>query len=224
MGWVRRALVAGVLPFLALAGCGSEEGGASREPSSPAGPPRALLRDALLVPGDVPGQWEVDSEGTQGGVIEFCEDAGAESRRAAEELQFQAGVTMRGVAEPGATGAAYVGQFLLADQPQAVEATFDALHAGALACYGKPLVPEEDYGTSRPFDLPPVGDARFGEHHVMGSDTAGYGSHLHMAVVRDGPVLMLLTVWEFLGGEGDPPQVTAEDVAAITTTAVGKLP
>jgi hypothetical protein len=39
----------------------------------------------------------------------------------------------------------------------------------------------------------------------MGSDIPGYGTYLHMAVMRDGPVLMLLNVWEFTGQEGHGP-------------------
>jgi hypothetical protein len=64
----------------------------------------------------------------------------------------------------------------------------------------------------------------YGEYHVLGSDTPGYGMYLHMAVVRDGPILMLIDVFEFTGQEGQGPSVTTEDVAEIVTTAVAKLP
>jgi hypothetical protein len=166
----------------------------------------------------------VEAEGVQGGVIELCADASRESKQAAAALAFQTGVTLRRVTGSGATGAVDVVEYLLAEPGEDVQATFEALQAGALACYGKPLVPEEDYGTNEPYALPAVGDARYGEYHVMASDQPGYGTYLHMAVVRDGPVLMLLDVWEFLGGDGAEPLITAQDVGTIVTTAVAKLP
>ena len=58
----------------------------------------------------------------------------------------------------------------------------------------------------------------------MGSDIPGYGTYLHMAVMRDGPVLMLLNVWEFTGQEGQGPQMSTPDVGTIVTTAATTLP
>jgi hypothetical protein len=209
---------------VALGGCTSDESGSTQEPVPVAVPTVAQLQAALLVPADLAGQWGVDSQGTQGGVIELCADAGDESKRAAAGLQFQAGVKLREVTDPEATRVVYVAEFLLADEPDTVQATFEALQAGALACYRKPLVPQEDYGTNEPYELPAVGDARYGEYHVMGSSTSGFGSYLHMAVVRDGPVLMLLNVWEFTGQDPQEPTVSTQAVGTIVTTAADKLP
>jgi hypothetical protein len=64
----------------------------------------------------------------------------------------------------------------------------------------------------------------YGEYHVIASDQPGYAGDLHMAVVRDGPILVLLNVWEFLRSEGAQPQVTGSDVGTIATTAVDRLP
>ena len=225
--------VVGVVAAVALAmlvtvaGCGGGEGGSSssRLPSAQPIPTAAELQAALLAPGDMAGDVTIDSTGTQGGVIEPCVAASQASKDAAATLAFQVGTVFRRATAPQVeTGAVYIRQYLLADDPNAVDATFDALRAGAQACYGEPLVPEEDYGTSDPYELPAVGDERYGEHHVMGSDTPGYGMYLHMAVVRDGPILMLIDVFEFTGQEGQGPAVTEEDVAAIVTTAVAKLP
>ena len=224
MRWARVASAVGLMWVVALAGCGSGEGGSAQGPSPVAVPTVAQLQDALLVPADLTGQWAVDGQGTQSGVIELCAAASDESKQAAADLQFHAGVTLREVTEPGATGAVYVAQFLLGDQVETVQATFEALQAGARACYGQPLVPEEDFGTNEPYELPAVGDARYGEYHVMASSTPGYGSYLHMAVVRDGPVLMLLNVREFTGQEGQEPLRSAQDVGTIVTTAANKLP
>lgn len=217
-------MATGLMWVVALIGCGSDEGGSTQGPSPVAVPTVAQLQDALLVPADLTGQWGVYEKGTQGGLIELCTAASDESKQAAADLQFQTGVHLREVTEPGASGAVYVAQYLLADQPDTVQEAFEALQAGAQACYGKPLVPEEDYGTNEPYELPAVGDARYGEYHVMGSDIPGYGTYLHMAVMRDGPVLMLLNVWEFTGQEGQGPQMSTQDVGTIVTTAVNKLP
>jgi hypothetical protein len=218
------AMAGGLMWVVALVGCGSDEGGSTQGPSPVTVPSVAQLQDTLLVPADLTGQWAVDDQGTQGGLIELCTAASDESKQAAADLQFQAGVKLREVTEPGATGAVYVAQYLLADQADAVQATFEALQAGAQACYGKPLVPEEDYGTNEPYELPAVGDARYGEYHVMGSDIPGYGTYLHIAVMRDGPVLMLLNVWEFTGQEGQGPQMSTQDIGTIVTTAATNLP
>jgi hypothetical protein len=224
MRWARLAMVTGVMWVVALAGCGSDEGGSAQGPSPVTVPTLAQLQDALLVPADLTGQWGVDDKGTQGGVIELCAAASDESKRAAADLEFQTGVKLREVTEPGATGAVYVAQFLLADQTDSVQAKFEALLSGSQACYGQPLVPEEDYGTNEPYEVPAVGDARYGEYHVMGSDVPGFGTYLHMAVERDGPVLMLLNVWEFTGQEGQGPEISTQDVGTIVTTAANKLP
>jgi hypothetical protein len=217
-------MATGVIWVVALAGCGSDEGGSTPGQSSVTVPTVAQLQDALLVPADLTDQWGVYDHGTQGGLIELCTAASDESKQAAADLQFQTGVRLRAVTDPGATGAVYVAQYLLADQPDTVQATFEALQAGAQACYGKPLVPEEDYGTNEPYELPAVGDARYGEYHVMGSDIPGYGTYLHMAIVLDGPILMLLNVWEFTGQEGHGPQMSTQDVGTVVTTAANKLP
>ncbi len=223
---VRVAAAIGVAALVMVAGCGEGGKGAqsSRVLSAEPIPTMAQLQSALLTPADLAGDFTVDDEGTQGGVIEPCAAASQASRDAAATLEFQVGTVLRRASVPPVeTGAVYLRQYLLAEDPNAVDATFDSLRAGAEACYGQPLVPEEDYGTSDPYQLPAVGDERYGEYHVMGSDTPGYGMYLHMAVVRDGPILMLIDVFEFTGQEGRGPQVTAEDVAAIVTTAMGRL-
>ena len=183
------------------------------------------LQYALLTPADLAGGFTVESTGTQGGVIEPCEAASQVSKDAAAALAFQVGTILRRAIVPQVqTGAVYLRQCLLADDPDAVHATVEALRAGAQACYGQPLVPQEDYGTGDPYPLPAVGDERYGAYQVQDSETPGYGTYLHMAVVRDGPILMLVDVFEYTGQEGQSPTVTAEDVAAIVTTAVAKLP
>ena len=45
-----------------------------------------------------------------------------------------------------------------------------------------------------------------------------------LLVERDGPVLMLLNVWEFTGQEGQGPEISTQDVGTIVTTAANKLP
>jgi len=228
MGNRRVVLAVGVVA-LALAGaCGAGGDGATvgSPPSAESIPTATQLQAALLTPADLRGEFVTVSEGTRGGVIEPCATASRASRDAAAGLDFQVGIQLR---QPGSapgvqTGAVYVQEYLLAEDPDDADVTFDALRAGAEACYGQPLVPEEDYGTNDSYTLPAVGDERYGEYHVMGSDIPGYGSYLHMAVVRDGTILMLVDVWEFTGQEGQEPVVTAEDVGAIVTTAVGRLP
>jgi hypothetical protein len=219
-----RGLVPGMVLLAVVAGCSGGSGGSAQPSESQPIPSVAQLQAALLVPTDLPGEWAQESQGTQGGVIELCDAASAQSKEVAAALEFQVGTTVRAVSEPGTTEARYVHQYLLADDVEAVADQFEALQAGAQACYGQPLVPEEDYGTNDPYPLPEVGDERYGEYHVMTSDTPGYGSHLHMAVVRAGPVLMLLDVWEILGQAGAQPVITEQDVGSIVTTAVERFP
>ena len=90
----------------------------------------------------MPGQWE----NTQGrsGIVVFCPQASAESIEAADSLTWQADVQLDQIPD-GATATTTpspsapiitVDQWLLAEDPTQVEATFTALRDGIEACYG----------------------------------------------------------------------------------------
>ena len=216
-GRVATGMAAAVLVMVAA--CGGGEGGdgasSSSPPSAVAIPTIAQLQAALITPADVDRDLTIQSEDPAVGVIEFCSAASQASKDAAAALAFQAGTHLETETE---SGAVHVTEFLLAEGPDTVAATFDALRAGAEACYGQPFVPGGEGFTSDPYELPALGDQRVGEYHVMP------GAYLHMAVVRDGPILMLLDVFEFTGDVAQDPAVTADEVTNIVTTAVGTLP
>jgi hypothetical protein len=210
-------------------------------------PTAEQLAAALVTADDYDGTWTVnvppDDEAAISGVVpeaqqemlprmELCEKASEESRAAAEGLRWQAFRQLdQTEANPVDMAAGdrrghlvFVQEFLMADDPAAVQATFEALSDGMRACEGDFPAGEEGAGTVEPMTVPAVGEDRYGELTTM--EEAGGGAYwlLHNAVVRDGPVLMSLQVVDIVVGEGVQRAFTAEDVDTLLTTAVDKLP
>ena len=203
-------------------------------------PTPAQLASVLLTGDDLPGQWE----NTQGrsGIFVFCPQASAESIEAADALTWQANVQLDQIPAGTATSDASpsapiitVDQWLLAEEPSEVEATFTALRDGVQACMGATRVtsdgvtsPDGVEEVSAAMPVPEVGDDRVGEFDTYpqgfpGSPHAGAPAYLHTAIIRDGPVLMAINIAE---EDASPtgPQLTQADIDAIVTTAAAKLP
>ena len=232
---------------LMLPACGA--GDADPDVSSPAPawsqgavPTPAQLASVLLIDGDLPGQWEYARR--PGGIFVLCPQASAESTQAADDLDWQAGVQLDQIPDGAtATSAANatapiitVDEFLLAEDPAQVEATFTALRDGTQACYGpSTMTSTGEFDTadglplvSAPMTPPEVGDDRFGNvdsypQGFPGSPHAGSPAYMHTAIIRDGPVLMMIGVGEENTSPTDP-QLNQADIDAIITTAAAKLP
>ncbi len=243
-----RALMAAIgAAVLMLPACGA--GGADTEVPTPtpawsqgAIPTTAELASVLLTGDELPGQWRSTHGGP--GIFVFCPQASAESIQAADALTWQADVQLdqdpdgatatpnQSPTEPIIT----VNQWLLAEEPTQVEATFTALRDGIEACYGPSTMTSTGVvGTAEgaplvatPMTVPEVGEDRIGEFDTYpegfpGSAHAGSPAYLHTTIIRDGPVLMAINIAEEDASPTDQ-QLTPDDIDAIITTAAAKLP
>ena len=164
--------------------------------------------------------------------LDLCDRASEESLAAVRALRWQAFRTLDLTEDDPIDFAAgdrsghmiFVQEFLLADEPSQVESTFTALRDGSQACLGEIPAGEEGPGKVEQITIPDVGDDRYGELLTMEEAGGGAQWRLHQAFVRDGSVLMFIDVAEIVAGEGTEPQLTAEDVDALITTTVAKLP
>jgi hypothetical protein len=242
---------AAVLVLTACGGAGTA--GSSSTPSAGPEPvPTAEQLAAMLVtPESLGGTWGAapGPEGETaplGGVvteeqramlprIDMCDAAPASARTAAEEVAWQAftQVSMTPDDPLDMAGGDRVGhmifaqEFLLGEEPAQVQATFEALRAGMAACMGP--MPTEDAdghtGVSEEWAAPSVGDATYGV--LMTVQEPGGGSRgtwlLRNALVRDGPVLMMIDVVEITVGEGVQPELSEEEIDAIVATAAERI-
>jgi hypothetical protein len=244
---VRSLMVVIGTAVLMLPACGAGDADTEGPTPTPAWsqgavPTTIQLASVLLTGDDLPGQWEY----TQGrsGIFVFCPQASAESIRAADVLIWQADVQLDQIPDgPSATPTPdpstpviTVDQWLLADDPTQVEDTFTDLRAGIEACYGpSSLTVEGVAGTadgaplvSAPMAVPEVGDDRIGEFDSYpegfpGSAHARSPAYQSIAIIRDGPVLMMIGIGEENASPTDQ-QLTQDDIDAIITTAASKLP
>lgn len=230
---------------LLLPGCGADGGTEVPNPtpawSQGAVPTAAQLASVLLTGEDLPGRWE-NAQG-RSGILVSCPKASAESMKAANSLVWQADVQLDQVPDGATTSTASlsapiitVDQWLLAEDPSQIEATFTALRDGIEVCYGPSTMTSSGVVGSAdgaplvgaPMAVPEVGDDRVGEldsypQGFPGSPHAGAPAYLHTAIIRDGPVLMLINIAEE-DASPDEPQLTQDQIDAIVTTAAAKLP
>jgi len=242
---------AAVLLLGACAGDGSKSASPSSSPmpawSQGAVPTAEQLASVLVTVDDYDGKWTVNvpSDGqfaTPGVVpesqqkmlpkIELCGKASEESRQAAEALRWQAFRQLDQSEEDPIDMAAgdrvghmiFVQEFLRSGDPAEIETTFNALRDGMQACQGKIPAGLEGPGKSEPMAIPAVGDDRYGELTTL--EEAGGGAYwlVYQSLVRQGPVMMELQVFDIVMGEGVQPAFTTKDIGTFLTKAVEKLP
>jgi hypothetical protein len=221
-------------------GCGSDEDGAGAATI----PTAEQLGASLLTPDDLDGTWAVhagpgdapmptsgvltDESRTMLPSIELCPAASAESRAAAESLEWlafrQLDMTPDDPIAPPDDRIGhmvFVQQFLLAGEPSAVQATFELLRDGMKACLGEIDTGEEGPGTATEISIPEVGDDRYGVLATV-QEAGGEGEWLlHNTLVLQGAVLMMIDVVDIHIGVA--PLLTADDVGTIVTTATDRL-
>ncbi len=224
---------------LLLASCGGD-GAESAIPTA------EQLASSLVVVGDYPGEWTVNtppdaSEAGASGVItdeeramlpqlELCPAASAESQAVAGSVRWMAfrqlDLSVDDPIEPpdDMTGhMVFAQEFLSSADPAEIEATFGLLRDGLKACLGDIPAEEEGPGQATEMPIPGVGDDRYGV--LLTIEEAGGGAQwmLHNAVVRKGAVLALIQVIDIRAGDGVEPLFTVDDIGAIIQTAVDKL-
>jgi hypothetical protein len=203
---------------------------------APAGiPTPEELAVGLLTAEDLGDTWTVASElmpsRTPSGVVteeireqlptlEMCPEAGAEAAAAAASVEWQAFSTLVRTSAT-AEWPIILGQFVFAGDPAEIEGIFLTLKEASVVCAGSEQTPEGATEVSEPMTVPAVGDDRFGIGVTI-SD-AETDSHLSAAFVRDGAVFMFLDLWETTV-PGAVPELTQDEVDAIISTAVAKLP
>ena len=184
-----------------------------------------------------------------GQMLGFCGLAPAMSQAAAEAIQWKAGRVLdqtvenplfdydetKFSSEQDPSGQfVQAGDYLASGDPMQIKATFDALRDGFLACWGDfgPSSEDQYTYTVQGLALPDVGDSRTGERTTgtWTSPATGqtYRDISARALVRNGPVLILVDLFQSSGGDGVAPLYTEDEfahlVADTVTTAVGKLP
>ena len=250
---VTRILVGAVgAAALALTACAGAGTSSSTSSAGPEPVPSAEQLAAILVtPESLGGTWgpAPGPEGEaapQGGVvteeqramlprIDMCAAAPAAARAAAEEIAWQAFTQLSMTPDDplDMAGGDRVGhmiltqEFLLGEEPAQVQATFEALRDGMAACLGPMPTQDADghTGVAEEWAAPSVGDASYGVLMTVQEPGGGSGGTwlLRNALVRDGPVLMLVDVVEITVGEGVQPELSDEEIHAIVVTAAERI-
>jgi len=240
-----RSLALAVALAVALAGAVAGPAGCGSDEAATKVPTAAELAGSLLVAGELPGDWSVNAgpeDGTldasgvltdeQQGLlprIDLCDRADAASKAAAESLRWRAyrqlDLAPADPIDPPADREghlAFVQEFLTAAEPAATKATFDALRAGAMACMGEIPAGEEGPGMATELAVPALGEDRFGMLTTIEEAGGGGVWEISNVMVRNGPVLAMLSVVDIRMGDVEP-LFGADEVGAFARTAVGKL-
>lgn len=229
--WMRALATAGLV--VGGLACGSDEVTV---------PTADELAADLVDAGTYDGSWNVsvpDGESAIDGVVtaemlemlprmDLCEAAGAEARALVGELPWMAfrqiDLAVDDPIDPPADRTGHmvsVQEFLISGEPDELAATFTTLRDGATACLGEIPAGEEGPGFAEELALPAVGDDRYGA--LMTIDEAGGWAEwrLHVALVRDGAVLMWLTILDIRAGVD--PFYTVDEIGRMVETAVDLL-
>ena len=167
-----------------------------------------------VVAGDDPWTMNVptDQPGLASGVVpdealeflprlELCPDAGDEAIAAAEAVRWSAFRQLDlDVADPieppnDRTGhLVFVQEYLTTDEVDVIEQRYDLLSAGLAACLGDIAAGEEGPGSVTEMAVPDLGDERYGVLMVIEEAGAWAEWRLHQVIVREGPILALLSI------------------------------
>lgn len=206
---------------------------------SPGVPEPATLAGFLATPADLGADWTLwegfaEWPGGAPGVIpdgaradlpvfRLCPNAGEAAVALAEGLQWEA-FTQLHLTTPDPFATMVVAQqFLLADEPAAVEETFLVLRDGATACLTENL-PEGEWeiGRRQALTVPAVGDDRYGDRSSS-VDIGGARRETRWILVRDGAVLMAIQLDDILISADAEPVLTDASVDAVVTAMAEKL-
>lgn len=231
-----KALPALVLMMAVAAGCGESSTSVDD------------LSDALLTTGDLTGEWTEfrgNPEATEGTIaptgivtdeqramlptMDLCERASDDAKTAANALRWdvfrQFDKTVADPIDPPTDREGhkvFLQQFMLSDDSDAVNALFDDLASGLEACLGDIPAGEEGPGRATEVEITSVGD----EHIAVLTqieEAGGRGMwYLYNAFVRDGSVLMSVTLADVFLGDLQP-EVDLADFDELVTAAVDKL-
>ncbi|MEZ5265666.1 MAG: hypothetical protein R2755_28660 [Acidimicrobiales bacterium] len=239
-----------VVSLAAAGGCGDDastgpDTTATGAEAATAVPDAEQVAAMLLTAEDLGAGWTVnvgpaDGPDLSNGVIpseagdlvprpELCEAADPAPAAAVEAIDWLAFRQLDlAVADPIAppedrTGHLIFAQELIAaGEPAATTQSFVALRDGLAACFGEIPAGEEGPGTATTLDVGTSGEDTAGVLTTI-EEAGGWAEwRLHTVVVRQGPVLVVLTVVEIRAGTD--PQLDTEDIVGITRAASARLP
>jgi hypothetical protein len=246
----RRIGLAAAFLALALSGCGEDS---APEPTTASEPLSAeTLASALVEPGDLGAGWSVTRmpdfpELSETGVVtdevrpmlpqlHLCDQADDEAQQAVDALEWgafrQLDLDTGTPSESPSPGRppmhhlVFAQEFLASDEPDGMEATYDAIVAGADACLGTEKTPDGETVQTTELDVPDMGDASHGWRSVVTEPgPAGRSAtwDLRQVLVLDGGVLLMGQVAEIT----TPEVATVLDDAGVEEmlqTMVDKLP
>jgi hypothetical protein len=117
----------------------------------------------------------------------------------------------------------FVQEFLTSAGPEQIESTFNLLRAGTTSCVGAIPTGDEGPGEAVLVEVPEVGDDRIGTLTTVAEAGGGAEWRIHNVLVRDGAVLMAVSVVDIRAGELTEPLLTSEDVGDVVRAAYERL-
>ena len=160
--------------------------------------------------------------------MDLCEEASDEARTAVQDLRWMAfrqiDLEVDDPIRPPDDRRGhmvFVQEFMIADEPDEIEATFELLRDGMTACLGEIPAGEEGPGLAEELALPDVGDDRAGAILTMNEAGDWAEWRLHDVLVRDGSVLVSLVVVDIRAD--DEPYYTLDQVGQMVATTVELL-
>ena len=246
----RRIGLAAALLALALSGCGEDStpGGTT----APERPTPETLASALVEPADLGADWSVTRmpdfpELSETGVVtdevrpmlpqvHLCEKADDAAQEAVDALEWGAFRQLElatgtptespSPGRPPVHHLVFAQEFLASGEPEEMEATYDAVVAGADACLGTEKTPDGESVETTELEVPVMGDASHGWRDLVtepgpAGRTATWD--LRQVLVLDGGVLLMGQVAEIT----TPEVATVLDDARVEEmlqTMVDKLP
>lgn len=154
----------------------------------------------------------------------MCANAGEAGVALAEGLQWQAFTQLHMATPDPFTSMVVVEQFLVADGPAQVAATFATLRDGLTSCLTEIIQDSEwEVGLREALDVPAVGDERYAERS-SGLDPGGARRDTRWVLIRDGAVLMAIQLDDVLISPDAEPTLTTGVVDGVVTAMADKLP
>lgn len=248
----RRIGLATALLALALSGCGEDPESGPTTASEPLS--AEALGSALVEPADLGAGWSVTRvpdfpELSETGVVtdevrpmlpqvHLCEQADDEAQEAVDALEWGAFRQLdlaTGTATPSKRPSpgrppvhhlVFAQEFLASGEPDGMEATYDAVVAGADACLGTEKTADGETVRTTELEVPDMGDASHGWRDLVTEPgPAGRSAtwDLRQVLVLDGGVLLMGQVAEITTPEV-PTVVDDARVEEMLQTMVDKLP
>jgi hypothetical protein len=203
------------------------------------------LAQSLLTDEDLEGDWKPNTGPDGAGLpasgvitdverpmlpqVELCEEAGQVARDAIDSVKWQGFRQLDKVVDDPIDPPAdreghmeFVQQFLTSGDPNEVESLFDDIASGYKECLGELPAGEEGPGIVTELDIEPVGDQRIATLARIEESGGGGVWNVYSALVREGSVLMSITVVDIVLGDLEA-EIGVSDLDAMLSVATSKI-